>query len=346
MKKILILLFVCLFINKSYAYGQTGEAELNAPTKAYILSRFCTEVKYNFAFYDKLKFNWDSLCVASIPSLTATSSDEDFLKGMQILCNQLHDGHTYIFPMNNPKNQADWIRPFPMKTRRIGDRVFVTDVYSSNLQQSGVCPGCEIIEIDGENVLDYGNRHILPYLASSTPQWAKYRPFAEFELTKDKGSKSSKILFKNKKGKEFTVESNRNLSWDLQKDTPSMSFKVKKDNIGLLTVGSFQNSDFNRAYFDKLYDDILKTDALIIDIRNNSGGNSSHADYLISHFIHRPIPQGTWSSPMYIAAHASWNYPREWYMQTPDPVLPINEKEIYQKPIVLLVNATTNLRCS
>ena len=88
-------------------------------------------------------------------------------------------------------------------------------------------------------------------------------------------------------------------------------------------------------------DEILKTDALIIDIRNNSGGNSSHADYLISHFIHLPIPQGTWSSPMYIAAHASWNYPREWYMQTPDPILPMDEKEIYQKPIVLLVNATT-----
>ena len=151
MKKIFILLFVCLFINKSFAYGETGEAELNAPTKAYILSRFCTEVKYNFAFYDKLNFNWDSLCVASIPSLTATSSDEDFLKGMQLLCNQLHDGHTYIFPMNNPKNQADWIRPFPMKTKRIGDRVFVTDVYSSNLQQSGVHPGCEITEVSQVN---------------------------------------------------------------------------------------------------------------------------------------------------------------------------------------------------
>mgnify|MGYP000057827366 FL=1 len=131
----------------------------------------------------------------------------------------------------------------------------------------------------------------------------------------------------------------------LKKDTPSMSFKVKEDNIGLLTVGSFQNSDFNRTYFDELYDEILKTDALIIDIRNNSSGNSSHADYLISHFIHLPIPQGTWSSPMYIAAHASWNYPREWYMQTPDPILPMDEKEIYQKPIVLLVNATTFSFC-
>lgn len=44
----------------------------------------------------------------------------------------------------------------------------------------------------------------------------------------------------------------------LKKDTPSMSFKVKEDNIGLLTVGSFQNSDFNRTYFDELYDEILK----------------------------------------------------------------------------------------
>ena len=46
-----------------------------------------------------------------------------------------------------------------------------------------------------------------------------------------------------------------------------MSFKVKEDNIGLLTVGSFQNSDFNRTYFDELYDEILKTDALITIVR-------------------------------------------------------------------------------
>lgn len=340
MKKIFILLWIYLFANP-LAHGQTGEAKLNASTKAYILSRFCTEVKYNFAFYNKLNFNWDSLCIASMPKLVATSSDEDFLKGLQVLCAQLHDGHTYIFSINNPENRADWIRPFPMKTKRIGDRVFVTNVYSSFLQKSGVNPGCEVLEIDGENVLEYASKHIQPYLASSTPQWTKYRPFAEFELTKDKGSKKSKILFRNKKGKEFTIESNRNISWDLEIGDPAMSFKIFKGNVGLLTVGSFQNSDFDRSYFDELYNEILKTDALIIDIRDNGGGNSSHANYLISHFCQQPIPQGSWRSPMYIAAHASWNYPPEWYMQTPNPIPPVRGKEIYQKPIVLLVNATT-----
>ena len=338
MKKIHLFIIICLFINRPFAYGET---KLDASQKAYILSRFCTEVKYNFASYNKLKFDWDSLCMASLPKLVATSSDEDFMKEMQTLCARLHDGHTYIFPMNNPENTEDWIRPLPMTTKRIGDRIFVTNVYSSFLKNSGVNPGCEILKIDNEKVLDHGKKHIQPYFSSSTPQWTKYAPFSRFNLTKDKGSKQSKILFKDKKGKAFTVESNRNIAWDLSQNAAAIDFKTLNGNIGLLTVRSFDNSDFNRSYFEKLYNEILKTDALIIDIRDNGGGNSSHADFLIRHFCNRPIPQGAWRSPMYIAAHASWNYPQEWYMQTPDPLTPVRDKEIYQKPIVLLVNALT-----
>lgn len=341
MKRIYILLGLLFCTVSNLCVGQTVEAKLTASDKAFILSRFCTEVKYNFAFLDKLKCNWDSLCVNSMQTIINTSSDEDFLKEMQVLCARLQDGHTYIFSNNNPSNAKDWIRPFPMKTQRIGDRVFVSEVYSSKFKNSGVSRGCEIIEIDGENVLDYASNHIEPYLSSSTSQWTKYRPFAEFELTKDKGSKVSKILFKDNKGQEIIFESDRNISWDLSKDSDPVSFKILRGNVGLLTVSSFQDSDFDRDKFDKLYDQILKTDALIIDVRNNSGGNSIHADYLISHFCSDPIPQGTWKSPMYVAAHASWNMGPEWYTQTTESIQPVKGKEIYNKPIILLVNSTT-----
>lgn len=341
MKKDISLLNLFLFTVFTLCLGQTSEAKLTESEKAYILSRFCTEVKYNFAFFNKLTFDWDSICSAAMPALVASPSDEDFIKGMQRLCTQLNDGHTYIFPTNNPDNPSDWIRPLPIKTKRIGDRVFVTDVYSSVLQNLGVFPGCEILEIEGEPVLEYAAKYIMPYLASSTSQWSRFRPFGEFELTKEKGSKVSKILLRDKKGKEFMVESNRNISWDKKDNSSPVNFKLLKGNIGLLTVNSFQNSDFSRSYFDQLYDEILRTDALIIDVRNNGGGNSTHADYLISHFSEKPIPQGSWRSPMYIAAHGSWNYPPEWYMQTPDPIKPIRGKEIYKKPVVVLVNETT-----
>ncbi len=324
------------------AIEQTEKNGLSAAEKAYILSSFCTEVKYNFAFYDQLDFNWETACADALPALAATSTDDEFLRGMQALCARLHDGHTYIYATNNPENAADWERPFPLKTKRIGDHVFVTDIYSSMLRDAGVTPGCEIVKIDGNDVFSYANENIKPYLASSTPQWTEYRPFAEFELTKDKGSKESTVVFRNKGGKEFTVTSNRNnIDWDLLQNSAPVRFDVLKGNIGLLTVTSFQNSDFDRSVFDKIYDEILKTDALIIDIRDNGGGNSSHADYLISHFSTTPIPQGSWSSPMYIAAHGSWNYPAEYYMQMPRPIIPARNKEIYKNPVVLIVNATT-----
>ncbi|MDE7443607.1 MAG: S41 family peptidase [Muribaculaceae bacterium] len=341
MKRLVLLFEIFLFAANSFCYGQTNETKLSASEKAYILSRFCTEIKYNFAFFDKLQCNWDSLCASLMPIMVNTASDEDFVKEMQALCARLHDGHTYIFLNNNPANGEDWIRPFPMKTKRIGDRVFVSEVYSSKLHNSGVSRGCEIIEIDGEKVLDYAATHIQPYLSSSTPQWTKFRPFAEFELTKAKGSKVSKILFRNQKGTEFVIESNRNISWDLSKNSASLSLEVLRGNIGLLKVSSFQDSDFDRALFDKLYKQILETDALIIDIRDNGGGNSAHADYLISHLCADPILQGRWKSPMYIAAHASWGRSPEWYSQIAESILPVEGKDIYDKPIVLLVNSTT-----
>ena len=43
---------------------------------------------------------------------------------------------------------------------------------------------------------------------------------------------------------------------------------------------------------------------------------------------------------MYITAHASWNYPKEWYLQAPQLNRPVN-KEIYTKPVIVLINAGT-----
>lgn len=305
-----------------------------------MLSRFCSEVKYNFVFYNDLAFDWDSLCIASLPRLINTPSDEEFMQEMQKLCARLNDGHTFLYPTRYPKDKANRIRPLPMKTKRVGNRVFVTSVHSSEFEKQGLCVGSELLQIDGENVLQYAENHIRPYLASSTPQWSEYAPFMEFELTKAKGTKVSTIVFRTPQGKIFTITSNRNIPWSDQ-DPSVFDFKVLENNIGILTIKSFLTERFKKEEFDKIYEDILKTDALIIDVRDNGGGNSDYADYVIRHFDDKPIRMGRWSSRMHIAAHASWNYPQEWYMQTPDDLIPITNKTIYKKPIALLINATT-----
>jgi carboxyl-terminal processing protease len=340
MKKYFVILFV-LCINSIILFGQTPDHQLNASQKAYILSRFCTEVKYNFVYYDKLPFDWDSLCVASMPSLTQTTTDDDFIAGMKHLCSQLHDGHTYIYSKNNAAKSEDWIQPFPMKTKRVADRVFVTAVYSSAFKAKGLSAGCEVLSIDGEPVLDYAAKHIQPFFSYSTPQWYAHAPFGEYELTKAKGSKVSSIVFRNLQGKTFTITSHRNIDWDISNRGSALEYKVVEKNIGLLTIHSFQAGEFSNSEFDRLYKELYHTDALIIDLRDNGGGNSSYADYVIRHFLRQKLQGGRWDTPMYIAAHASWHYPSEWFAESGDELTPYNSDSIYRKPVVLLVNAGT-----
>lgn len=341
MKKGVLLLLICLFCKIGSVYAQGTECNLDTGKKAFIMSRFCTEVKCNFVHYPDLKFDWDSLCMANFATLTATKSDDEFMDGLEQLCAKLSDGHTKVYSINNQADAQNWIRPFPMITKRVGDQVFVIDVYSSEFKKQRLGYGSELLEIDGQNIIEYANNHIRPTFASSTPQWSNYAIFSGFELTKAKGTKMSQIKFRTPDGKISTIKSDRNIRWDIKSTSSAMDFRVLSDSIGLLTISSFDDGSFSRDQFDQIYQDIQKTKALIIDIRDNGGGNSSHADYIISHFADRPFRGGRWSSLMYIAAHASWGYSQEIYMMDSGTMDPIQDKPTYLEPIALLVNATT-----
>lgn len=339
MKKVILLLLGCIALFTTRAYSQTASNNLSDAEKAYILSRFNTEVKYNFVFYNDLTFDWDSLCLATLPELLETKSTIEYIKKLKHLCTKLSDGHTSIIADRIGEN-ANWIKPWPMKTRRVENKVFVTEVLTSDFQRQGLEKGCEVLKIDGMDVIDYVNKYKRPYQPSSTPQWLDYAPYNEFELTKDIGSKVSEIVFRNLKGKTFTITSHRNIKWDITQDMSIFDYNVLPGNTGLLKIKSFVGNDFAKQ-FNELYPEIEKTDALIIDLRNNTGGNSGYADYIIRHLSDKPVKMGRWNTRMYIAAHASWNFAQEWYMQESHNLQPIRGKAAYTKPVVVLVNATT-----
>ena len=127
---------------------------------------------------------------------------------------------------------------------------------------------------------------------------------------------------------------------DLQVVKPTLIFNLKKGNIGYLRIHDFMSSEI-RPMFDSLYPEILKTSALIIDIRNNHGGNSGDADYILRHLSGDSIRTDAWRSPMYIPAWASWAREQPWYEAKSEYMVPMEGKTIYDKPIVVLVNQGT-----
>ena len=101
MKRIFLLLFSVSISNTVNLKAQDASKDFTDGQKAYVLSKFCTEVKYNYVFYNNLTFDWDSLCLATLPKLLATKSKEEYVRELQRLSIELQDGHTYVYEVNS-----------------------------------------------------------------------------------------------------------------------------------------------------------------------------------------------------------------------------------------------------
>lgn len=298
------------------------------------LSRLWAGMQRNFVFMDRVKLDWDSLYVAMIPQVMVAKSDWECLRLLQKMAASVQDGHTYVY------STCIWVVSAPFTTKLIDGHVYVDKVYSSEMTKKGVKRGVEITSINGKNVFEYGRQEIAPYVSSSTPQWTAYQTYEGSSLTKRPGDDTLVIEFgEGKKGFSIDYVSGSD-DWDLQKEEKTLEWKVLPKNIGVLTIKSFNNSSIT-AEFDSLYPYILLTDALIIDIRNNGGGNSGYADYILRHFSKQKIKTDSWRSPQYIPAWASWGMKQPWYEKDNEYMEPVQDKPVYEKPIAVLINAGT-----
>lgn len=323
----------------AFCISANAKNNLRPYEKAAIATRFASEVKYNFAGYGNFAQNFDSICQAELPNIVNTSTDEEFSRQLQLLANRLHDGHTSI-------NFSADVSYAPVSQKRIGDKVFVTGVFSDEYAQKGVKRGTEIIAINGMPVIEYGNKFVVPFIASSTEQWSDNYPFNSTNLTKGYRGEPVTLTFRNSDGKPFDIVDNRQSPWGVVKENMSVTFDTLPGNIGLLKIPSFQNHDFDMKAFGDLYEQkILNTDGLIVDIRDNTGGNSGIGDIVMMLLATDTIPQASWETPRYDAAYASWG--KKWHTisepsETLKPYYMIsNEIPKYDKPIVLLVNSCT-----
>ena len=349
MKKIVLFTLSLLCTFSLFPQKPSKVIELTNTKKILGLSRLWEGVKNNFVYYDQLKFNWDSLYEISIPKILDTKDTYSYIKELEKIVAMAKDGHTFIMHNVSP----DWkerITPAPFTTRFIDDKVLVDKVWSSALINKGVKRGVEIITIDSIGVMKYGELMLGQFISASTIQWLDYKVFNNYELTKGKRTMPINVTFYDGE-KRFSINIDRNIDWDIQDkernsgkpeidDYSTFKYAILDNNIGLLTISDFMNNSFTQL-FDSIYNKILKSNALIIDLRNNGGGNSKNADYILTHLSYNPIKTSSWSSRMYIPVHASWNYPQEWYSNSSEYLTPIENNIIYDKPVVVLINAGT-----
>jgi C-terminal processing protease CtpA/Prc len=311
---------------------------LSCELKTVGLSILWSEVKYNFAYFDRLSgLDWDSLYVASLPAVCATASTFEYYQLLRRIGALLHDGHTAVLI---PNELVDTLQYFPaIRTRLFGDTVIVTDVYDPMLLEQGILPGAEIVKIDGLPVHDYAALHIIPYQNASTQQDLMARTYEHFLLA---GACNSTMTLGLANADQTVAIKRVDRDWSLEELNTmqrNAEYSLIGANIGYLILSTFHDEELTSIVARNLAT-IKRSDALIIDLRENYGGHTTVALNTLGLFMERPFQTHRWETPRYTPYHRAEGGMLEWESESAR-VMPGAGADAYRKPIVLLSSGRT-----
>jgi C-terminal processing protease CtpA/Prc len=120
---------------------------------------------------------------------------------------------------------------------------------------------------------------------------------------------------------------------------PAFSWKLLRDGVAYVSLNSF-GSDHAAEQFEKHFDELSKSSAMILDVRNNGGGSSGIGWRILSMLTDKPFPTGRYRYRLYVPAHRAWGLDQEWMEQAGDSYKPHGSK-VYSKPVVVLSGPRT-----
>lgn len=304
------------------------------------LSRFWSEVKFNFANFDLVpELDWDALYLAYIPKVRETKSTLEYYRLLMELCAKLKDGHTNVTPPEQLMGEF-YSRPL-IRTRLIEGHVIVINVQDDLLQRDGIVPGLEVLEINSIPVKQYAEQRVMPFQSASTKQDLEVRGY-EYALFAGSSREPLEVLFQDSTGQPFKRILKRLTPMDRQKammPTPALEFGRLSGNIAYVSLNTFNTDDVVKQ-FEAAYPQIEKTDGMILDVRNNGGGNSGNGYAILAYLTSKPFKTSQWKTRDYRPSYRAWQKGSDWYSEPADEYSP-NPTKLYTKPVVVLTSART-----
>ena len=185
---------------------------------------------------------------------------------------------------------------FPLEIALEDNKAYIRKNYSKNPE---IKLGAEILEINDkrvEDILSLFYPHISaesPYLKKAKIEmWSFPRLYWQIFGEVDQFSIS---IRENNEIKEYNLQAIPAMEGYeyIRKDILSADREFKfYDNTAYLNPGNFSGDESAyRKFIDSAFSEISKRNSenLIVDLRNNGGGNNSFSDYLISYFADKPF---------------------------------------------------------
>jgi len=300
------------------------------------LARVWAEVKYGFVHFGRVpRLDWDRVCFEALPEVRASRSTADYYRVLKKICARLEDGHTTVHVPDELFSRM-YSRP-AIETRRIDGRVYVVGVLDDALSEQGVRPGLEILGVDGVPVEEYARTRVAPYHSASSPQGAEAGTYTYYLLCGDAGTNVDLDL-RDEAGAVSSVSLPRSFH-RVQSFREPYAFRVIPGGIGYLAVNTFGNRALVAA-FDSLFTAVGETDALVIDLRRNAGGDGDVAYALLGHLTDEPFKTVQGKVRRYDPFHRTRGRAQDW-MKLPPMDWPPADGGWYSKPVAVLIGSRT-----
>lgn len=302
------------------------------------LSKFWSEAKYNFAFFDRMpSFDWDGLYMAYLPKVRAARTTADYYRVMMRFASELRDGHTDVEP---PKELFDafYARP-AFRATLIEDKVLVTDIYDPALSQKGIAVGDEVLSIDGIKVRDYAQQRVAPQTGGFAPQDRTVRIY-HYGLFAGPVAVPLHLVLKSADGQTHAVTvTRRSVNDGSLPARPHVRFEMLPGNIAYLAVNEFSDDQGAKTMQDN-FAAIAAAKGLIIDVRENGGGSTSSGYAILQMLTEKPFLGSNFRTREYQAANRAWGVLPGWHRGYSDETSP-DAAHFFKGPVAVLIGAQT-----
>ena len=278
--------------------------ELTDVDKIYGLAHFWQEANYNFVYFDQVPdLNWDSAFKAFIPQVLATENTYDYYRTLQRFAALLKDGHTGV---TLPQHYWDSLDRPKVGLIEADKNIYVTNVDTS---LTGIIPiGSKIIAVDKIPTLEYMSTRIFPYYSSSTEHWLWY--WCGFYMLSGWHDTEVELAYVTPMHDTLAISLIRNrsgLEWypPLKNGAGLTEFRWMEDSIAYVALNSFQHDQVVDE-FEGYFQELKSARGLIIDLRDNGGGNTGMGAQILSHFTTDTLVGSAWKTREHRAAHKAW----------------------------------------
>ncbi|MDR0293972.1 MAG: hypothetical protein LBH95_07470 [Oscillospiraceae bacterium] len=301
-----------------------ANGNIDSELKTFELSLIWKEAEYNFAFWERLAgtLDWDKAYRDALPAVLKTDNLYDYYLELMKFTALLRDGHTRVWMPKSVEELPDYMSKLPIMTRLIGGERVITNVKRSAADT--VKRWSVIKRVNGLEMEEYAKKYIYPYIwhekTDSADFWidkflrsGKAGSQVELEMGND-GKVETAVLTRTYGATDWAYDT-RGFVYDA-KGTPGENLRqvyksdshciaVTEDNIAVITIDTMMNDNLPKEFSANL--PLLETArGYVIDIRRNSGGNSTHADAAAAAFIGGEFVNQRSLHPIHIGAYKAW----------------------------------------